>query len=89
MICPNRIAPIARDGSVANVGGKLVSERHITLEGFPGRELTVSVHAEGQSIEMLQRLYVVKERLYQQIVVYPVGQTPEAARFFDGFTLAR
>ncbi len=78
----------ARDGAVANVGGKLVEEKKAGLWDAPGRELLVKVK---DSAFCRCRLYLVKNRLYQ---VHVLGnrervESPEADKFFNSFEFHR
>jgi hypothetical protein len=77
----------ARDGILANTqGAKLQKETPIALSGHPGRDLTVDVAGKAK---MRIKLYLVKNRLYQLVVVQS-GARPSAeavAKFFDSFRL--
>jgi hypothetical protein len=56
----------ARDGSIKNIQGTLLSETFITLNGYPGRELRI----EGpQKIILESRIILANQRLYQIIAV--------------------
>lgn len=79
-----RILDASRDGAVANVGGELVSETRISLDEYPGRELTISIIAENkQEIILRGRIFLVKNRLYQIIAVVPKGK--ENGEHIDDF----
>jgi hypothetical protein len=83
---PAALLDDARNGFVAGVKGKLQREGEIALKGFPGRDVEVS--AAGQVV--FARLYLVRDRLYQLVAVFPkenVG-APDARRFLDSFALA-
>src|SRR5262249_33927006 len=58
----------ARDGAVAQVKGKLKSEKKIKLKGVPGRELHIEVN-DKTAVRL--RLYVVQNRLYQVMSIGP------------------
>lgn len=79
----------ARDGAVANVQGKLLSENVIFLDGYPGRELRI----EGPDAELtaVSRIFLVNNRLYQAMVVVPVDQssTNEISTFLESFALIK
>ncbi len=79
----------ARDGAVANVGGKLLNERRLTLQGYPGRELWIEAEAGGQPGLVQARIYLVGRRLYQVLVAGSTTQFSESdAEFFlDSFEL--
>lgn len=77
----------ARDGAVANVQGKLVSEQAIFIGGYPGRELRIET-LDGQFAAM-SRIYLVNNRLYQVMVVLPADRsfTDEMTTYLDSFAL--
>ncbi len=77
----------ARDGLLKNIpGSKLVSEKKISLEGHPGRELKVDLSGKGAA---RWRIIFVKHRQYQAAVLGPDEMTTskEADLFFDSFRL--
>jgi hypothetical protein len=56
----------SRDGALANIQGRLLSETIIDMNGHPGRELRI----EGpQKLILKSRLYLVGNRLYQVMAV--------------------
>ncbi len=59
----------ARDGAVANTNGKLVSEKKITIDGWPGRELVIAAESEGLKLVTVARVVLVDNRLVQALVV--------------------
>ncbi len=81
---PQETLNAARDGAVSKVKGTLKSENKITMNGYPGRELRID--APGEAV-LLARIYLVKERLYQTIVVTKVAQvdSPENKKFLESF----
>jgi hypothetical protein len=81
----------ARDGAVANVNGKLVSEHRIEFQGFPGRDLWVEATVSGQ-VELAQmRIILVGSRLYQVLVAGPKERFTEgqAERCLNSFKVIR
>lgn len=74
-----------RDQAVTTSGGKLESERNITLAGYPGREMKVRLSDDV----IRARSYLVKRRLYQLIVVTSPAlvDSPSVNRFFGSFKL--
>lgn len=87
---PQVLLDSSRDGAVTNLGGTLVSEEVIDLEGNPGRSLVINATAnEDQAATINSRIYLVDNRLYQVLVVAPEGEsTPEASEtFLDSFDL--
>jgi hypothetical protein len=77
----------ARDRAVQQVGGKLVKETKITVQGWPGRKLMIAKKAGGQTLQMEQVFCLAKNRLYQAAVVYQLAKKPEALlkKFFENF----
>ncbi|MEP6774665.1 MAG: hypothetical protein ABJA50_03640 [Chloroflexota bacterium] len=75
-----------RDFLVISVPGKLMSERTISIDGYPGRELRVQAD-DGKS--RIARLYLVRNRLYKVYAVMPDDRsiTPKVEQFLDSFTL--
>jgi hypothetical protein len=70
-----------RDGALATINGKLVSETAISLKIIPGRALTV----EGATELLKARIYLAGLRLYLVMIVANKNQlaSPEAAGIFD------
>lgn len=81
----------ARDGAVVSAKGKLKSEKKITLDGRPGRDLHIETSAKGVEGAVRTRIYAVNKRLFQTMVVGTrdfVGGK-DAERFLDSFKLAK
>lgn len=76
-----------RDGAVANVGGKLLGDKMITLDGHPGIEFDFEVQSKG--IRSRARVYLVDNRLYQTVVYQSqaLWSEKQADRFLDSFRL--
>jgi hypothetical protein len=81
---PDEILNGARDGAVSKVKGSLKTETKTTMNGYPGRELRIE--APGDMV-LLARIFIVKERLYQALVVVPKtrADAAENKKFLDGF----
>ena len=77
----------ARDGSVDNVQGKLLKERDISLEGYPGKE--IEYEGDGAEEDIYKsRMYLVKQRLYVILVIVPRGGASEHTdKFLNSFKL--
>ncbi len=89
-IHPDRLEKMldaSRDGSVANVSGRLIREGKLTLMGNPGRELVIETGSQpGLETRRLQaRVFIVGNRMYQIMVVAPKDQKsrPEAEAFLQ------
>jgi hypothetical protein len=78
----------SRDGAVANLEGKLASEKDIKLDKYPGREVQIEV-AGGKRL-FRARVYLVEQRLYQVVVfgTKDAATSKEADKFLDSFALA-
>lgn len=60
---PKAMLEGARDGAAKRVQGTVVTDRELKLaDKYPGREFKVVV---GDKMELTQRVYLVKHRLYQ------------------------
>jgi hypothetical protein len=81
----------ARDGAVADVNGSLVSERRISVQGFPGRELWIEATVSNQKGLAQARMILVGNRFYQVLVVGPKERFAEsqAERFLNTFQVLR
>jgi hypothetical protein len=78
----------SRDGAVANMEGKLASEKDIKLGDHPGREIRIDV-AGGKRLFRV-RVCLVDQRLYQVVVMgsKEAATSKEADKFLDSFKLA-
>jgi hypothetical protein len=77
----------ARDGAATRVKGTIVADRELLLDGkYPGREFKVFV---GGQMEMTQRVYLVKHRLYQLNMGCMLGKcTPaQVQEYMESFKL--
>jgi hypothetical protein len=80
----------ARNGAVSNARGKLVSETKVSLGDNPGRELVIdAVSPHELAVTIKGRLFMVKNRLYQIMVVSPRGEAGAAGNdaFLKSFKL--
>jgi hypothetical protein len=75
------------DGAVNNVGGKLISETEVELNGFPGREVKID-YGNGLAIIFLH-LYLVKNNVYfvQTITQKEKEGNADVLRFHQSFKL--
>ena len=77
----------SRDGTVANLEGKLASERDIKLGAYAGREIQIEVAGGKQLFRV--RVYLVDQRLHQ-VVVFGTKEAAtgkDADKFLDSFKL--
>lgn len=69
---------------------KLVSEKQIKIDGYPGRELVVNSKEGNTNLRFDMRMSMVNRRLYQMIVVSPDGKRPAmTSDFFDSFKITK
>lgn len=66
---PDAMLDRVRDGFVAGVKGKLLSELIISLDEYPGRELKIEI--TGGTGTVRSRIFMVRHRLYQVMVGMP------------------
>jgi hypothetical protein len=82
----------ARDGMVAAVKGTLVSERTISLSGYPGRELKVGAKLDDTDYILLAKFWDTENRVYVLQLIFPKSlegdaTNTKAARYFDSFQI--
>jgi hypothetical protein len=78
----------AVQGSVRGTKGELRSDKAITQAGISGHEILVSIPGPFM---MRQRIFIVGDRLYQNIYVGPPGTEDDAGvdAFFASFVVAK
>lgn len=72
-----------RDGVVSGAEGKVVSEKQITLDGNPGRELRV----KAENMKGVARIYLIGSRIYLLNILNGLGEvSPKVAdEYFASF----
>jgi len=77
----------SRDGAVANLEGKLVSEKEIKLGKHSGREIRIEVGGGKQLFRA--RVFLIEQRLYQIVVMgtKEAATSKEADKFLESFKL--
>ena len=80
-----RVLDFARDVVLTVTSGKLLSDKDISVEGYPGREVRIEKDKKVWTLHA----YVVKGRMYQLMTTEPKAkeQSPDTAKFFDSFKL--
>ena len=80
-----------RDGAVANVGGHLISEKSISLDGNPGRDISVGTSKYGAEGICRARIFAVGKKLYQMIVAGPAASMndPQIDQFLQSLELLK
>ena len=81
---PQKLLEAVRDGLVFQSKGRTISNKQITLAGFPGRDLEI---LGGDGSHYRVRLVWVETRLYQIMAVTPGKPRPDASLFFDSFQI--
>ncbi len=77
----------ARNGMVANAHVKVISEKKITVDGHPGRDLQM-VAKNGYSMRF--RIAIANSKLYQVgVVSEKADASPEVEAFLDTFHIAQ
>jgi uncharacterized protein YceK len=87
---PEEFLNNARDSMLASINGKLVLETRKSLEDYPGRELVVDMKmVDGTDGVMKARLYLVKNHLYQLMVMADAEEAnaETITQFLDSFKL--
>jgi hypothetical protein len=81
---PQKLLEGARDGLMYQTQGRMMSDKPVTLDGFPGRDLEI-MGANGSHYRA--RLVWVDSRLYQVMAVTPGPPLPASNIFFDSFRI--
>jgi hypothetical protein len=77
------------DGAVRNVQGKLLSEKNITINGFPGREVRVD-YQNGTAIIKMDFYLVHNEMIMLQTITEPSKENNASElKFYASFKLKR
>ena len=73
----------ARDGAVANIQGRLVSEKQITVDDLPARRLEIAAGPLDTPLRVEAVLILRDRKLYQALMVAPASEPsrPDAERF--------
>ena len=81
----DKLLDMGAEAGITQVGGKVVSNAAISLNGYPGRE----VKGEMQGIVYRSRVYLVGQRIYFMIVWLPSSQpmSENATKFLESFKL--
>ncbi len=88
-------ADAARDGMVKRVNGILLSEKTISLGGYPGRELRVSAKPDGGTEYIIRaRFYETEKRVYVLQFIVPKSLESDVTevkgiKYFDSFQVVK
>jgi hypothetical protein len=77
-----------RDAGIQSVNGRLISEKRISLEGSPGREVVIDLPG-SEKVTVRARLYLVDNRLYDIVFGGPpaAAKGPSTDAFMASFKL--
>ena len=82
-----------RDGMAKAVNGTVIGETKVTLSGYPGLDVTISLTSAGTDFVARARFYQVERRVYiVQGVIPRTGMTAsveKVAKFFDSFQVSK
>ncbi|WP_448380280.1 hypothetical protein [Gloeomargarita sp.] len=73
------------------VQGRVTQERQVTRNGYPGREMVVTIPPErlaGGGVAKVQ-FYFVGQRVYGLYAIVPQAHQADLAQFFDSFQVTR
>ena len=78
-----------RNGINKGINGKLVSERKISLYGYPGREIVIDAKLQDTDVIFKWRIFLMGKRLYQIGVGTDVRNSgsPDVDKFLLSFDL--
>ena len=85
---PQTVLDNSRTGTVANVNGRLVLEKIVSLGEFPGREIVFDAkRGDGREVTAFARIFLVNRRLYEVMIVAPKGvvSSSEMVAYLDSF----
>jgi len=77
----------AINGQVGSFKGKITADKKVTLNGWPGRTVTI----EGPEATSLSSAYMAGNRLYQVMFVMVKGETlpPDVSEYFASFLITK
>src|SRR5262249_54739648 len=67
----------ARDGASNNVKGKILSEKKVTMDGYPGRDIVIAAQTDPVTVHL--RMTLVQNRLFimQALAAGPARDKPD------------
>lgn len=88
---PQAILIELQNSAVKGFDGKLLSERSISLNGHPGRELEIKVSDNSDTAIARLRICLVGNRLYYIYTLAPEDRasSPSVEKFLNSFKLVR
>jgi hypothetical protein len=85
---PEELLNAAQQGAISNVKGEVTSQRSITLDGHPGREIVGT--SPSQNVGFTARVFLVKPRMYMLVYTQYDKSKPiseDGKKFLDSFEL--
>ena len=67
---PKAVLQGGKEGAMRNTNSHLISERPLTLQGYPG----LGIETENDTMHFSARFYMVNTRLYQTVAVTSIGK---------------
>lgn len=85
---PQKLLESAKTGQVSKTKGKLVSEKQISIQGYPGIEVQI---VSEMGVTLHGRLYMIENRLYQILSAVPTSQKldNEITQYLESFQLTK
>ena len=85
---PEKYLDATRDGVVNTIKGTLTGQDKITLDGYPGREVSLSVTANGTVVLVRTRIYVVGTSMFSLSYIWrkdgdPAVRAKMGERYFS------
>jgi hypothetical protein len=87
---PEEILNGAQQGAISNIKGEVTSQRSITIDGHPGREIVGT--SPEQNIGFTARVYLAKPRIYMVVYTQYDKSKPVSAdgkKYLDSFKLTK
>lgn len=84
---PQRILADYKDKALQVIDGKLLSQKSVSLDGFPGLQIEFRSELAGRQARTRTRVFVVDRRVYaiSSFAYLPAALSPDTDRFLDSF----
>jgi hypothetical protein len=87
---PDNLLDTARDGAMERTHTRLITETHITVQGFSARDFQAST--QPGTAFLYARLIYAGQRLYMLLVIYPNAESlheQDTVRFFNSLKIGQ
>ena len=83
---PQKLLEGAKNGAIANVKGKLISEASIDFHGFPAKEVNIEIPNKAF---VTARFILTSPRFYELMFIAPkdIGHEDDIRQFFNSFKI--